>query len=181
MISDSFYSPWAACCPWRKWPRIWPSRSFKRSPGCHKKLFGNGREKSGQIYRQMFWPSLGYRSRIYWVAYIIQKFRITILFFNSLHNFITGHKNCKLFITHGGLNSLQEAVYHGVPVLGLPFGTDQKLNMRRAIDDGYATKLAWTEINQESLTSAIIDLLYNKNSNNVRYTNVVLLLLCNCK
>jgi UDP:flavonoid glycosyltransferase YjiC (YdhE family) len=51
----------------------------------------------------------------------------------------------------------------------LPFGTDQKLNMRRAIDDGYATKLAWTEINQESLTSAIIDLLYNKNSNNVRY------------
>jgi glucuronosyltransferase len=74
---------------------------------------------------------------------------------------MTGHKNCKLFITHGGLNSVQEAVYHGVPVLGLPFGTDQKLNMRRAIDDGYASKLAWTEINQETLTSAIIELLYN--------------------
>lgn len=74
---------------------------------------------------------------------------------------MTGHKNCKLFITHGGLNSVQEAVYHGVPVLGLPFGTDQKLNMRRAIDDGYASKLAWTEISQETLTSAIIELLYN--------------------
>ncbi|XP_057374694.1 UDP-glucosyltransferase 2-like [Daphnia carinata] len=75
---------------------------------------------------------------------------------------LLGHENCRLFITHGGLNSLQEAIYHDVPVLGLSFGTDQKLNVRRAVDDGYALKLSWTEINEETLTTAILDLLYNK-------------------
>jgi hypothetical protein len=31
---------------------------------------------------------------------------------------ILGHKNIKLFITHGGLLSTQEAIYHGVPLIG---------------------------------------------------------------
>lgn len=64
-------------------------------------------------------------------------------------------------MTHGGLNSMQEAIYHGVPVLGLPFGTDQRLNMRRAVDTGYARQLTWTNVSQESLTEAILDLLHN--------------------
>lgn len=64
-------------------------------------------------------------------------------------------------MTHGGLNSAQEAIYHGVPLLGLPFGTDQKLNMRRAVDDGYARQLFWNEVTEESLTEAIEDILHN--------------------
>ena len=37
-----------------------------------------------------------------------------------------GHENARLFITHGGLMGVQEAIYHAVPLLGLPFGNDQR-------------------------------------------------------
>ena len=74
---------------------------------------------------------------------------------------ILGHENCKLFITHGGLNSIFEAVYHGVPILGLPFGTDQKLNMRKAVEEGYARRIFWPDLSQELLSEAIGDMLHN--------------------
>lgn len=40
-------------------------------------------------------------------------------------NDILAHKNVKLFITHGGIYGLQEAIYHGVPVIMFPFYGDQ--------------------------------------------------------
>jgi glucuronosyltransferase len=33
---------------------------------------------------------------------------------------ILAHKNCILFITHGGLGGVAEAKYHGVPIVGIP-------------------------------------------------------------
>lgn len=69
-------------------------------------------------------------------------------------------------MTHGGLNSLQEAIFHGVPVLGLPLGSDQNLNIGRAIQDGYALKLEWTDITEETLSLALDNLL-----NDPKYSN----------
>ena len=74
---------------------------------------------------------------------------------------LLGHPKCKVFITHGGLLSTQEAVYHGVPVLGLPFINDQLLNMDKAVKDGYATQLRWSQINHENLYNSIIQLSTN--------------------
>ena len=56
---------------------------------------------------------------------------------------------------------MQEAIYHGVPVLGFPFGLDQHLNLIRATNDGYALKLEWREINENSLMAAIQQLLHD--------------------
>ncbi len=43
-------------------------------------------------------------------------------------NDLLAHPNLKLFITHGGLNSIIEAVYNKVPVIAFPFGFDQHSN-----------------------------------------------------
>jgi glucuronosyltransferase len=45
---------------------------------------------------------------------------------------ILAHPNVKLFVTHGGLFSLLEGLYHGTRLVGLPLATDQFANMGRA-------------------------------------------------
>lgn len=71
-----------------------------------------------------------------------------------------GHPKCRGFITHGGLLSTQEAVYHGIPVIGLPFVIDQENNMVKAVKDGYAIKLDWSTIEEEVLYQAIRSILH---------------------
>uniref|UniRef100_A0A673BRV0 UDP-glucuronosyltransferase n=1 Tax=Sphaeramia orbicularis TaxID=375764 RepID=A0A673BRV0_9TELE len=44
-------------------------------------------------------------------------------------NDLLGHPKMKLFVAHGGTNGLQEAIYHGVPVVGLPVFFDQYDNL----------------------------------------------------
>lgn len=86
-----------------------------------------------------------------------------------------GHDKCRLFLTHGGLLSTQEAIYHGVPVLGLPFISDQLLNMDKAVRDGYALQLRWNQIEEELLFRSIHQLLYNRSfSENVERRQALL-------
>ena len=72
---------------------------------------------------------------------------------------LLAHPNARLFISHGGLLGLQEAIYHAVPLLGLPFGNDQHNNMARAKKEGYALKLDWGRLNEENLFQAITTLI----------------------
>ncbi|KAM9367076.1 UDP-glucuronosyltransferase 2B15-like [Symphorus nematophorus] len=44
---------------------------------------------------------------------------------------LLGHPKIKLFVAHGGTNGVQEAIYHGVPILGLPLIFDQRDNLMR--------------------------------------------------
>lgn len=74
---------------------------------------------------------------------------------------ILAHANVKLFITHGGLLSTTESVYHGVPVIGIPVFGDQELNMARAANDGFGVKIAFKELSGKTLSSAIDELLNN--------------------
>ncbi|EFX68357.1 putative UDP-glucuronosyltransferase [Daphnia pulex] len=89
---------------------------------------------------------------------------------------LLGHEKCRLFLTHGGLLSTQEAIYHGVPVLGLPFISDQLLNMDKAVRDGYALQLRWNEIQDKLLHRTIHELIYqNSYVENVRRRQSLLL------
>ncbi len=40
---------------------------------------------------------------------------------------------CQVFVTHGGNNGQYEAVYHGVPMVGLHVGGDQQHNCFRMV------------------------------------------------
>ncbi|XP_041983217.1 UDP-glycosyltransferase UGT5-like [Aricia agestis] len=58
---------------------------------------------------------------------------------------ILAHPNCVLFVTHSGLLSLTEALYYGVPVIGVPFFADQYNNINKVADLGYG-KQAYLDV-----------------------------------
>lgn len=70
-------------------------------------------------------------------------------------NDLIGHHKTKLFITHGGTNGLYEAIYHSVPMLGLPLLVDQFDNMLRVTERGAGLTLDITKINADDLYNAL--------------------------
>lgn len=73
----------------------------------------------------------------------------------------TAHPNVKLFITHGGLHSIEEAVYNAKPVIGIPFFADQHSNLRLVEKIGYGKLITFGEITEESFGNAIEEVLSN--------------------
>ncbi|KAM3611956.1 uncharacterized protein V6R79_026395 [Siganus canaliculatus] len=74
-------------------------------------------------------------------------------------NDLLGHEKMRLFISHGGQNSLLQAVYHAVPVLAIPLFGDQFDNVVRAETKGLGLTIKPTHITGELLGSTIQTLL----------------------
>nr|XP_033484047.1 UDP-glucuronosyltransferase 2A2-like [Epinephelus lanceolatus] len=74
-------------------------------------------------------------------------------------NDLLGHPKTKVFVTHGGTNGIYEAIYHGVPVLGIPLIFDQFDNIVRLKSRGVAEFVEVTTLDIESLTSALKNIL----------------------
>ncbi|XP_046751146.1 uncharacterized protein LOC124414214 [Diprion similis] len=68
---------------------------------------------------------------------------------------ILAHPNIKLFIYQGGLQSTEEAVSHGVPLIGIPVMGDQDMNVNKMVSLGVAQKLDIFDINVDNLLEAI--------------------------
>ncbi|CAB0035861.1 unnamed protein product [Trichogramma brassicae] len=71
------------------------------------------------------------------------------------------HKNIKGFVTHGGLLGTMEAVYHEVPMVGVPLFGDQHLNLEVYVRKNVAIKLLLENINEKSLTESVKAMLEN--------------------
>ncbi|XP_060850466.1 UDP-glycosyltransferase UGT5-like isoform X2 [Rhopalosiphum padi] len=74
-------------------------------------------------------------------------------------NDILGHPNCRLFITHGGILSLIEAIYHGVPMLSIPVFGDQAHNSMEAESRGFALYVPYFELTAEAFGTKLQQIL----------------------
>ncbi|XP_067351374.1 UDP-glucuronosyltransferase 2B15-like isoform X3 [Channa argus] len=83
-------------------------------------------------------------------------------------NDLLGHPKTKLFVAHGGTNGVQEAVYHGVPVVGLPIFFDQYDNLLRLKERGGAKLLEIKTVDKDNnflnaIQEVLIDPSYRLN------------------
>ena len=69
------------------------------------------------------------------------------------------HPNIRLFITHGGLLGMQEAIFNTVPLLGLPVINDQFINMVKIVKEGAGLSLEWSDINEDILKTTLLSIL----------------------
>ncbi|XP_037553489.1 UDP-glucuronosyltransferase 2A2-like [Nematolebias whitei] len=74
-------------------------------------------------------------------------------------NELLGHPDVKLFISHGGTNGIYEAIYHGVPIVGIPFVFDQADNLSRLRAKGVARVLDVSELNWKTFLETIQEVL----------------------
>ncbi|XP_028813741.1 UDP-glucuronosyltransferase 2C1-like [Denticeps clupeoides] len=80
---------------------------------------------------------------------------------------LLGHPKTKAFISHGGSNGMFEAIYHGVPIVGIPLFGDQFENILFIKNKGAAVMLDFFKLEAEDLVEAldtvINDPSYKKN------------------
>lgn len=64
-----------------------------------------------------------------------------------------------VFVTHGGMNSVSEAMVEGVPMVVIPFMADQPTNARRVCELGLGKKLEYKKLTSEILQETVWDVL----------------------
>ncbi|XP_008331437.1 UDP-glucuronosyltransferase 1-2-like isoform X2 [Cynoglossus semilaevis] len=72
---------------------------------------------------------------------------------------LLGHPQTKVFVAHGGTNGIQEAIYYGVPVLGIPLFFDQFDNLVRLQARGAGKILQLADINGHNFEVALKEVL----------------------
>ena len=70
-------------------------------------------------------------------------------------NDLLGHRNTRLFIAHGGNSGQMEALYHGTPMIVMPFYGDQMYSAQRTVDKKFGLSLNPLDFTVEELRTAI--------------------------
>lgn len=73
---------------------------------------------------------------------------------------LLGHPQTKVFVAHGGTNGVQEAIYHGVPVLGIPLFFDQYDNLLRLQERGAGKIIELGNVNGRSFEQGLKEVLH---------------------
>ncbi|XP_051472572.1 UDP-glucuronosyltransferase 2A1-like isoform X4 [Apus apus] len=76
-------------------------------------------------------------------------------------NDLLGHPLTKAFITHGGTNGIYEAIYHGVPMVGIPLFADQHDNIAHMRAKGAAVELDFSTLKTQDLVDALNTVINN--------------------
>nr|XP_018911798.1 PREDICTED: UDP-glucuronosyltransferase 2B2-like [Bemisia tabaci] len=81
---------------------------------------------------------------------------------------VLAHPKLKAYIMQGGLQSFQEAVHYGVPLVGIPFSGDQDCNVGKIVDAGIGVKLEVQDLHayekiKAALEAVLFDERYSKN------------------
>lgn len=66
-----------------------------------------------------------------------------------------GHPKTRAFITHGGTNGIYEAIYHGIPMVGIPLFGDQYDNIVHLKTKGAAVRLDFLTMSSTDLFTAL--------------------------
>ncbi|XP_062262916.1 UDP-glucuronosyltransferase 2C1-like [Platichthys flesus] len=72
---------------------------------------------------------------------------------------LLAHPQTKVFVAHGGTNGVQEAIYHGVPVVGIPLFFDQFDNLVRLKERGAAKIIELGDLNGQSFKQGLQEVL----------------------
>jgi hypothetical protein len=78
---------------------------------------------------------------------------------------ILNHPHTKLFITHGGLDSIQESIQSGTPMLAIPHNGDQPVNAVRIKELGIGDYIEWPLDGDRLINQKLINLLNPSNIN----------------
>ncbi|XP_049742095.1 UDP-glucuronosyltransferase 2B18-like isoform X4 [Elephas maximus indicus] len=76
-------------------------------------------------------------------------------------NDLLGHPKTKAFITHGGANGIYEAIYHGIPMVGIPLFADQPDNIAHMKVMGAAVRLNMDTMTSTDLFNALKTVIYD--------------------
>ncbi|XP_018565801.2 UDP-glucuronosyltransferase 2B16-like [Anoplophora glabripennis] len=71
------------------------------------------------------------------------------------------HKNIKLFITQGGLQSMEEAIFNYVPMIAIPFYGDQHNNADKMVARGFGLSLDHANLDEITFKSGILEVINN--------------------
>ncbi|RZC42789.1 UDP-glucuronosyltransferase 2B9, partial [Asbolus verrucosus] len=88
---------------------------------------------------------------------------------------VLAHPNIKAFLTQGGLQSVEEAISSGVPLIGMPFMCDQHANVHKLVELGIAIGVEPASVTKDELKNAITEVVENsKYRNKVREVREIL-------
>ena len=71
------------------------------------------------------------------------------------------HPNLRVFITHGGMGSIQETLCHKTPIVGVPVHGDQHPLVSGAVTQGWAVSIDWKTVTGAGLEAAVREVLDN--------------------
>ncbi|XP_035876105.1 UDP-glucuronosyltransferase 3A1-like [Phyllostomus discolor] len=77
-------------------------------------------------------------------------------------NDLLAHPSIRLFVTHGGMNSVMESIQHGVPMVGIPLRFDQPGNMIRVEAKNLGVYIRTEQLTAETLALKMKQVIEDK-------------------